>query len=207
MVRYCAYIAPPIIETVLPISALAASDDPVLITTPAPSLPTGIDSSSRAAIVRIAASGTFAVTTGASLVPDAFAVDISAAPTRRPRSDGLIGEASTRTTTSSVGRLGRRDAGQRYFEFAALLDQRAKLQPGLAVTHTHFLPAGGPDLLPIRALLSDNDMVAVGNDVNRHLQGRVPIRGHARQAGALHSGNSSQKPSCPASIRPCASTL
>ena len=41
--RYCAYIAPPIIATVLPISALAASDDPVLITTPAPSLPTGID--------------------------------------------------------------------------------------------------------------------------------------------------------------------
>ena len=43
MVRYCVYIAPPIIETVLPISALAASDDPVLITTPAPSLPTGSD--------------------------------------------------------------------------------------------------------------------------------------------------------------------
>ena len=52
--RYCAYIAPPIIATVLPISALAASDDPVLITTPAPSLPTGIDSSSRPAIARIA---------------------------------------------------------------------------------------------------------------------------------------------------------
>src|ERR1700758_2996396 len=42
-VRYCEYIAPPIIETVLPISALAASDEPVLITTPAPSLPTGRD--------------------------------------------------------------------------------------------------------------------------------------------------------------------
>ena len=34
---------PPIIETVLPISALAASEDPVLITTPAPSLPTRSD--------------------------------------------------------------------------------------------------------------------------------------------------------------------
>src|SRR5260370_30824219 len=99
--RYCAYIAPPIMATVLPISAFAASDDPVLITTPAPSLPTGIDSSSRAAIAFIAASGTLAVTTGASFVPDALAVDISAAPTRSPRSDGLIGEASTRTTTSS----------------------------------------------------------------------------------------------------------
>src|ERR1700681_3049264 len=99
--RYCAYIAPPIIATVLPISAFAASDDPVLITTPAPSLPTGIDSSSRPAIAFIAASGTFAVITGASLVPDALADVMSAAPTRSPRSDGLIGEASTRTTTSS----------------------------------------------------------------------------------------------------------
>ena len=43
MVRYCVYIAPPIIETVLPISALAASEDPALTTTPAPSLPTGSD--------------------------------------------------------------------------------------------------------------------------------------------------------------------
>src|SRR6516225_8995097 len=46
-------------------------------------------------------SGTFAVMTGASLVPDAFTVVRSAAPTRSPRSDGLIGVASTRTTTSS----------------------------------------------------------------------------------------------------------
>src|ERR1700704_6709279 len=99
--RNCAYMAPPIIATVLPSSALAASDEPALITTPAPSLPTGIDSSSRPAIAFIIASGTFAVTTGESLVPDAFAVDMSAAPTNSPRSDGLIGEASTRTTTSS----------------------------------------------------------------------------------------------------------
>src|SRR6202790_5879204 len=62
--RYCEYIAPPIIATVLPISAFAASDDPVLSTTPAPSLPTGMDSSSRDAMALIAASGTFAVTTG-----------------------------------------------------------------------------------------------------------------------------------------------
>ena len=43
MVRYCEYMAPPMIDTVLPISALAASDAPVLMTTPAPSLPTGSD--------------------------------------------------------------------------------------------------------------------------------------------------------------------
>ncbi len=99
--RYCAYMAPPIMATVLPFRAFAASDDPVLITTPAPSLPTGMDSSSRPAIAFIAASGIFAVVTGASLVPEALAVVMSAAPIRSPRSDGLIGDASTRTTTSS----------------------------------------------------------------------------------------------------------
>ncbi len=99
--RYCAYMAPPIIATVLPINAFAASDDPVLITVPAPSLPTGIDSSSRPAMAFMAASGTFAVITGASLVPDDFAVVMSAAPIRSPMSDGLIGVASTRTTISS----------------------------------------------------------------------------------------------------------
>src|SRR5947207_4738857 len=116
--RYCAYIAPPIMATVLPISAFAASDDPVLITTPAPSLPTGIDSSSRPAMAFIAASGTFAVITGASFVPDALAVVISAAPIRSPRSDGLIGEASTRTTTSSGpgwGEIGRASCRERVY--------------------------------------------------------------------------------------------
>src|SRR6266480_726858 len=110
--RCCAYMAPPIIATVLPISAFAASDDPVLITTPAPSLPTGMDSSSRPAMAFIPASGTFAVITGASFVPDAFAVFIGC-------------------------RFGRWYSGQRYLEFAALLDQRAKLKPGFFVG-THF---------------------------------------------------------------------
>src|SRR5258705_13856436 len=94
--RDCAYMAPPIMGTVLPISAFAASDDPVLITTPAPSLPTGMDSSSRPAIAFIAASGTFAVITGASVGPDALAGDMSPAPTSSPVPDGLIGEASPR---------------------------------------------------------------------------------------------------------------
>src|SRR3954468_2217258 len=83
--RYCAYIAPPIMATVLPSNAFAASDDPVLITTPAPSLPTGMDSSRRPAIAFIAASGILAVTTGLSFVPDILAVDISAGPIRSPR--------------------------------------------------------------------------------------------------------------------------
>src|SRR6201996_3447017 len=39
--------------------------------------------------------------TGWSLEPEALTVDRSAAPVRSPRADGLIGVASTRTTTSS----------------------------------------------------------------------------------------------------------
>src|SRR5581483_1338614 len=54
----------------------------------------------------MAASGIFAVITGASLLPVAFAVVMSAAPKRRPRSEGLIGVASTRTTTSSAAGSG-----------------------------------------------------------------------------------------------------
>src|SRR6201996_2298213 len=90
-VRDCAYMAPPILATGGPLNAFAAPDDPVLTTTPAPSLPTGMDSSRRPAIARIPASGTFAVTTGSCFVPDVFAVERSAAPVSRPRSDGLIG--------------------------------------------------------------------------------------------------------------------
>src|SRR5215475_2140798 len=59
--RYCAYIAPPIIDTVLPSSACAASDELALITVPAPSLPTGIAWSRRAAMNGSACSGTLAV--------------------------------------------------------------------------------------------------------------------------------------------------
>src|ERR1700757_839142 len=39
--------------------------------------------------------------TGIALLPEALAVERSAGPVSRPRSDGLIGLASTRTTTSS----------------------------------------------------------------------------------------------------------
>ena len=100
-IRYCAYISPPRPATILPSSACAAGEEPAFTTTPAPSLPTGIDWSIRAAIARIAGAGTFAVITGRSLVPDWTAVLISAPPTSRPRSDGLIGVASTRMITSS----------------------------------------------------------------------------------------------------------
>src|SRR5688572_541908 len=99
--RYCEYIAPPTMPTVLPISACAAGDAPARTTTPAASLPTGSDCSSRPAIAFITAGGMFAVTTGLSAVPAALAVLMSAPPNRSPWSEGLMGEASMRTTTSS----------------------------------------------------------------------------------------------------------
>src|SRR5256885_4098191 len=101
MQRYCEYMAPPRIATVFPINACAAGDAPAWTTTPAPSLPTGNDCSRRPAIAFITAGEMLAVTTGLSAVPDALAVLMSAPPKRSPWSEGLMGEASTRTTTSS----------------------------------------------------------------------------------------------------------
>src|SRR5437764_637494 len=100
--RYCEYIAPPAIATFLPTRAWAAADDPAATTVPAPSLPTGSDLSSRADSAPSVESLTGAVTTGRSGVPVTVAVIMSALATSRPRSDGLIGDASTRTNTSSA---------------------------------------------------------------------------------------------------------
>src|SRR6195256_3587912 len=101
MQRYCEYMAPPRMATVFPISACAAGDAPAWTTTPAPSLPTGSDCSKRPAIAFITAGEMLAVTTGLSAVPEALAVLMSAPPNSRPWSEGLMGEASMRTITSS----------------------------------------------------------------------------------------------------------
>jgi hypothetical protein len=106
MARYWAYIAPPSTATVLPSSACAAGDAPAATTVPAPSLPTGRDWPTRAAMLFIARSGTCAVTTGRAGVPETRAVAISAAPNSRPMSDGLMGVASMRTMTSSAAGSG-----------------------------------------------------------------------------------------------------
>src|SRR5260370_18934891 len=99
--RYCAYIAPPTIDTVLPLSAWAASEEPALITVPAPSLPTGMASPSPAARKASDAAGTLAVTLTPSPLPVDLTVAMAAGPSSRPRSDGLIGVASTLTSTWS----------------------------------------------------------------------------------------------------------
>ena len=127
--RYCEYMAPPKSATVLPSSACAAPDDPAATTTPAPSLPTGIDWSTRPAMLFIRLSGMRAVTIGLAAVPEAVAVLMSAAPNSSPRSEGLIGVASTRTTTSSGSRKRGLQRDEREFELAAPLDQRAELKP------------------------------------------------------------------------------
>ena len=98
--RYCVYIPPPAIPTVFPRRACAAEDDPAATTVPAPSLPTGIGLSTRAESPFSTASFNVAVMTGRSDVPATVAVAMSAPAMRTPRSDGLIGEASTRTSTS-----------------------------------------------------------------------------------------------------------
>ena len=102
MQRYCEYIAPPRTATVFPTSAWAWGDEPALMTTPAPSLPTGSDCPRRPAIIASTGGKSFAVITGRSAVPAASAAVISAPPKSRPRSDGLRGEASIRTITSSA---------------------------------------------------------------------------------------------------------
>ena len=92
-------MAPPAIPTVFPRRACAAGDEPAATTVPAPSLPTGSDASSRADSPRSVPSLTDAVTTGRSDVPATVAVVMSAVATSKPRSDGLIGDASTWTNT------------------------------------------------------------------------------------------------------------
>ena len=101
-VRNCAYIAPPNVATVLPSKACASFDEPAFTTTPAPSLPTGRAWSNRAAIIRIAGAGICAVTLRVSPDPLVVALLMSAGPISSPRSDGLIGVASTRITISSA---------------------------------------------------------------------------------------------------------
>jgi hypothetical protein len=101
MQRYCEYMEPPRMATVFPNSACAAGDVPAWTTTPAPSFPTGNDWSRRPAIAFITAGEMLAVTTGLSAGPDIRAVLISAPPKSSPWSEGLMGEASMRTMTSS----------------------------------------------------------------------------------------------------------
>src|SRR5271154_2098704 len=104
--RYCAYIAPPAIPTSFPRRACAADDDPAATTVPAPSLPTGSGLSTRAESPASARSPNDAVTTGRSGVPATVAVVMSAPGMSTPKSDGLIGEASTRTNTSLAAGVG-----------------------------------------------------------------------------------------------------
>ena len=102
--RYCAYIAPPSTATVLPTRCCAS--DPASITTPAPSLPTASDCPTRPATIRISCGGMRALKATSSPSPVILAAERSAGPMSSPRSDGLMGVASTRTRISSAPGLG-----------------------------------------------------------------------------------------------------
>ena len=96
--RYCEYIAPPATPIVLP--TMSSAPAPAAITTPAPSFPAGSGLSTLAAIAGIIASGTSMLTTASSPDPAVVIVETSAGPNNKPRSEGLIGVASTLISTS-----------------------------------------------------------------------------------------------------------
>ena len=89
----------------MPIKSFTLS--PASTTTPAPSLPTCIDSSSLGFIAPIKAGCIFIVVTVSSPEPFVLIDEISAAKLRRsPRSEGFIGAASTLIITSSADGVG-----------------------------------------------------------------------------------------------------
>ena len=86
---YCVYIPPPTTLTTLPSNSCAFA--PASITTPEPSLPTGIGLFSLGSMAPIIAFGTSIMIFESS----ALRVLISPGPINKPRSDGLMGVAST----------------------------------------------------------------------------------------------------------------
>src|SRR5215471_6216943 len=107
MQRYCAYMAPPRMPTTLPRRACAASDVPAATTTPPPSFPAGIVRPMRPAAACIASGESIARTACAATRASRTIVLISARANMTPKSDGLMGAASIRTTTSSGPGAGR----------------------------------------------------------------------------------------------------
>src|SRR5215475_4582581 len=107
MQRYCAYMAPPRMPTTLPRRACAAPDVPAATTTPPPSLPAGIVRPMRPAAACIASGASVARTACTATRASRTIVLISARANMTPKSDGLMGAASIRTTTSSGPSAGR----------------------------------------------------------------------------------------------------
>ena len=92
-------------------------------TVPAPSLPTGSDRPTRADRARTAPSESGAVTMGRSGVPSIVEALMSAPANNSPRSDGLIGAASTRISTWLGPGDRHGDVDQRELQCALLGDQ------------------------------------------------------------------------------------
>ena len=105
--------------------------EPAATTTPAPSLPTGIDWSRRPAMARISAREWSPVTpsvAGAGRWP----CHVRRAE-QEAQSDGLIGEASTRTTTSSA-RVGRRPSGSESSSSPLAFTSERSCRPSFAIS-------------------------------------------------------------------------
>ena len=128
MQRYCAYIAPPMIATVLPSSACAAGEAPALTTVPAPSLPTGSDWSARPAMAFMNLSGMRALSHRAL----GRARHLHRAHVGGAEQQAQVGGVDRRGLDAHQhlvgGRLGNRHVVQRDFEFAAAAHQRAQLK-------------------------------------------------------------------------------
>ena len=157
--RYCAYIEPPTIDTSLPLSACAASEEPDLTTVPAPSLPTGSDSPRRVARNGRAAADTGAVTFTPSPLPLDVAFVRSAGPVSRPRSDGLIGVASTLTTTWSGPGSG-----------TSTRASDSSSRPSVEIRERSC----SPDSF-VASLMSDLPLVEGAHDAKRHGREQAPI--------------------------------
>ena len=111
-----------------PISVAASG--PAATTVPAPSLPTGSGLSSRSRYSGSAASGTIPTRSG----PSGCSVPGATAPSSMPRSEGLIGEASTATTTSLPPGSGtsRSASSSRSSPLDEMVDRRLRPRVGVA---------------------------------------------------------------------------
>ena len=123
-VRYCEYMAPPATATVRPSSVCASADVLGVDDDAGARFPVGSDMPIRPAMPARISAGTSSRTVPSS---ERWAVCGSAGPSSRPRSDGWIGAASTRRTTSSRRRIGNLHLDHRELEHTFRSHRRTQL--------------------------------------------------------------------------------
>ena len=154
-------------------AACAAAEVPAATTTPAPSLPTGIDWSTRPAMAFMSPAGMLAVTTG---LPGRTGLP-RGAHVRRPEQQAEVGRIDRRRLDADQDLVGTglwdRDARQRELQFAAALHEGPKLQ-----RRTRCIGSHAHDLLPDRSLVAPP--MSGGS-------GHPALAGNCRQAPAPES--------------------